>query len=169
MIKIPALVQDLFEAGASSEMEQQQSSAVRELLSRTSILSATPAETSLLHFAEEQARKEVEIQGLRRQKHSLESALRDLQHSTSLKEQHLIDQVEFLKEEVRKHERNISRENANLEYLKNVVYHYMICTDTVGRQQMLNAISTILQFSPKEKTVVQDVLSRSWFSYSSTK
>lgn len=106
----------------------------------------------------------MEIQSLHRQKHALETALRDLNHSSASKEQHLIEQVDFLKEEVRKNQRNISRESANLEYLKNVVFHYMVCTDSIGKQQMLNAISTILQFSPKEKQAVHEQISQSWFS-----
>ena len=160
-------MQDLVEAGASSENEQQ-SSVVAELLSRTALLSGTPGETTLLHFAQEQARKDVEINALRKQKHSLETALREIQHAALLKEQQQCDQVDLLKEEVRRCERNLSRENANLEYLKNVVYKYMICTDHVGKQQMLNAIATILQFSPKEKSSVQHYISQGWFSYSAT-
>ena len=148
------------EIGASSEED----AAVQHLLARTSLTGGTPGEASLLHFAQEQARKDVEINNLRRQKHTLELALRELQHTTSMKEERYVDQIDFLKEEVRKHERNQSRESANLEYLKNVVYHYMTCGETTGRQKMLNAIGTILQFSPKEKVAAQQSLSAYWWT-----
>lgn len=120
-------------------------------------------ETSLLHFAQEQARKDVEISTLRRQKHSLESSLREQQRQlVSMQECHK-EEVSRLQEEVHRLQRNISRESANLEYLKNVVYRYMVCRDTSGRQAMLNAIATILQFSPKEKDSVEKEIHSGWW------
>ena len=148
------------EIGASSEEE----AAVSELLARTS-LHGMPSDNTILHFAQEQARKEVEIQMLRKQKHGLELAMRELQQTSVLKEQQFIEQIDLLKEEIRKYERNISRESANLEYLKNVVYHFMVCSDQLAKQSTLNAISTILQFSPQEKDRVQRELQKSWWYY----
>ena len=150
------------EAGASSE-----ESAVSELLGRTSVLGGTPAETSLLHFAQEQARKDVEINSLRRQKHSLELALRELQQNSTLKQEGYMEQIESYQEDIRKLQRNKSRESANLEYLKNVVYQYILSTDTIAQQQMLNAISTILEFSPRERTAVFQHVSGGWWVYGS--
>ncbi len=149
------------EIGASSEEE----SAVSELISRSTMFPGSAGETALLHFAQEQARREVEIQNLRKQKHSLEMALRDLQHSSSMKQQQAADTIDSLKEEIRKHERDKSRESANLEYLKNVVYHFMVTQDKLGKQQTLNAISTILQFSPREKDQVETELNKGWWKY----
>jgi hypothetical protein len=148
------------EIGASSEEEV----AVGELLSRNA-LHGSPAESTLLHFAQEQARKEVEIQNLRKQKHHLEMSMREFQQSTILKEQQYFEQIDLLKEEIRKYERNISRESANLEYLKNIVYHFMISSDKMGKQGTLNAIATILQFSPREKERVQKEIQSGWWSY----
>ena len=42
---------------------------------------------SMLHFAQEKARQDVEISVLRKHKHQLEGALRELQHSCTLKEE----------------------------------------------------------------------------------
>lgn len=67
-----------------------------------------------------------------------------------------------LKAEVQRLDRNQSREGVNLEYLKNVIYQYMVATDSVGQQAIFNAIATILHFSPKEKKAVMD----SWKTYS---
>ncbi|KAL4236237.1 GRIP domain [Mactra antiquata] len=145
--------------GASSERQTTEEEAVNRLL-------ATPpggqGEMTLLYFAQEQARKDVDITALRKQKRELELALRDLQGTSSMKQEVLYEEIERLKEEIRKLERSISREGANLEYLKNVTYKFLICHNPVGKQQMLNAITTILQFSPQEKTTVQ-AQSRSWW------
>lgn len=137
--------------GASSERQTSEDEAVARLLT-------TPptgqGEMTLLYFAQEQARKDVDISTLRKQKRDLETSLRDLQVSTTQKQEQLYEEIEYLKEEMRKKDRSISREDANLEYLKNVTYKFLICHDPVGKQQMLNAITTILQFSPQEKTTV---------------
>ena len=139
-------------AGASSERQSSEDEAVERLL-------RTPpggqGEMTLLYFAQEQARKDVDITTLRKQKRELELALRELQMSSSLKQEQLHDEIDRLKEEIRKLERSITREDANLEYLKNVTYKFLISNDAHGKQQMLNAITTILQFSPQEKGSVQ--------------
>ena len=140
-------------------------SVVSELLAKNSLGGRHSSDTSILYFAHEQARKDVEINTLRKQKHSLELALRDLQHTSSMKEENYQEQVDFLKEDIRKFERNKTRESANLEYLKNVVYQYMVCSNPQGKQQMLNAISTILQFSPKEKDAVTQKIIKGWWVY----
>jgi hypothetical protein len=43
-----------------------------------------------------------------------------------------------------------SREGANLEYLKNVFINYLTSDDAAGKRHMLNAISTVLQFTAEE-------------------
>ncbi|XP_064621345.1 GRIP and coiled-coil domain-containing protein 1-like [Lineus longissimus] len=141
---------------------------VNSLIQKLTMSSGVQPDGALLHFAHEQARKNVEVNTLRKQKRDLESALRDLQQMTATKEESYQEQIDSLREEIRKHERNKNRESANLEYLKNVVYQYMICSDSVGRKQMLNAIATILQFSPKEKTAVLQMMN-SWWGYSPPK
>ena len=42
-----------------------------------------------------------------------------------------------------------SRETESMEYLKNVIMHYM-CADSTGRDQMISPIATVLHFSPEE-------------------
>ena len=42
-----------------------------------------------------------------------------------------------------------SRETENMEYLKNVMIHFM-SADSTGREQMITPIATILHFSPDE-------------------
>ncbi|XP_052231519.1 GRIP and coiled-coil domain-containing protein 1-like [Dreissena polymorpha] len=149
--------------GASSERQTSEDEAVTRLLSMPP---GGQGETTLLYFAQEQARKDVEISALRKQKREIEITLRDLQVSSSGKQEALYEEIDSLKEEIRKLGRSISREGANLEYLKNVTYKFLICHDPVGKQQMLNAITTILQFSPQEKSSVQS-LNKHWWSATS--
>ncbi len=149
----------------SLEPQTLDESAVNELLYRTSLQTGAHADASILHYAQEQARKDVEINSLRKQKHGFEMAMREVQHTLSNKEQKYSEEIEDLKEGVRKLERDRNRENAHLEYLKNVVYRYMVCRDTAGKQQMLNAIATILEFSPKEKEAVNELLLTGWWGY----
>ena len=140
-----------------TKQHSQEEEAVSKLLDMPSF---SQGESTLLYFAQEQARKNVEINVLRKQKRQLEVELRELQLETGMKDERLTDECETLKEEIRKHERDKSREGANLEYLKNVVYQFLISADVQGKKQMLNAITTILQFSPKEKEKV--CVGRGW-------
>lgn len=153
---------DASEVGASSE----EASAIVQLLSQSPLHGGGGSgDPKLLHFAQERGRKEVEISTLRRQKHGLEMALREQQQTLHLRLQDDDDRIRALEELVKKHERDKSRENANLEYLKNVIYHYLMSTDNSGRHPMLNAITTILEFSPKEKQQVNLMMSRGWWTY----
>ncbi|GAB1607513.1 GRIP and coiled-coil domain-containing protein 1-like [Argonauta hians] len=141
----------------SSLPEEQQS--FSKLLNNVS----TPSgDMPLIHFAQEIARKDVDIASLRSRKYQLETTLRELQHSLLLKEQKAKEEHEQLQEMLRKHERDKSREGANLEYLKNVIYQFLICTDSSGKQKMLNAIVTILQFSPQEREKVYSFCKVRW-------
>ncbi|KAJ8308882.1 hypothetical protein KUTeg_013756 [Tegillarca granosa] len=159
-------LRNLPDSGASAEIPRIRSnSSEEEALSR--LLNIPPigqGEQSLLFYAQEQARKDVEINSLRKQKRQLESALRDLQISSSTKEESLHENIELLEEELRKRERDKSREGANLEYLKNVTYKFLTSSDPKAKQQMLNAITTILQFSPREKAVVH-THTKGWWGY----
>ena len=116
---------------------------------------AVQGEATILHFAQEKARQDVEIVGLRKQKHQVESALRELQHALTLKEEKHHDALQQLHEQIHKLERDKGREGANLEYLKNVFLKFLTSHDFHGRSQMLNAITIILQFSPAEKDAVR--------------
>lgn len=152
------------DAGASAELPQdvnRQKTEEEEAVSRLFSL-RSQNDSNMLFFTQELARKDVEVNSLRKQKHQLETTLRELQITASTKEQDLAEKIDDLKEEIRKCERDKSREGANLEYLKNVAYKFLISTDPHSKQQMLNAITTILQFSPQEKAVVHTQL-RGWW------
>jgi len=145
--------------GASSA-ESPPDTVVSELIANVGVAD----DAKILHFAHERSRYETEAAALRRQKYSLETALREARRDAALAAELHASEVRDIQEELAKRDRDRSRETANLEYLKNVVHRYMTCRGGASaRQQMLNAIATILQFSPAEKQQVQAVLARGWW------
>lgn len=147
------------EVGASSA-ESPAGVVVSELIANVGVAD----DAKILHFAHERSRYEAEASSLRRQKYSLETALREARRDAALAAELHASETHDLQEELAKRDRDRSRETANLEYLKNVVHRYMTCCGGASaRQQMLNAIATILQFSPIEKQQVQAVLARGWW------
>ncbi|KFQ61385.1 GRIP and coiled-coil domain-containing protein 1, partial [Pelecanus crispus] len=124
-----------------------------EILPQALHLSATSEPTFFL-YAEQLARKEVEIVALRKQKHKLEMQVHQLQEKILVEEEKHREEVSALQSEIEKNFRDKSREGANLEYLKNIVYRFLTLPDSLGRQQTLTAILTILHFSPEEKQAI---------------
>ena len=160
--------EDTLTQAPQSLLDSQDSSVVNELIKWTG--GATTGDTTILHFSQERARKDVEINMLRKQKHSLESGLRDLQRVCAQKDEVHQERMEILEEQIRRLQRMTSQNDAsNLEYLKNVIYQYMVCQDSTGKLAMLNAISTILQFSPREKETVRHFLTGGWWTSGSYK
>ncbi|XP_006633803.2 GRIP and coiled-coil domain-containing protein 1 [Lepisosteus oculatus] len=125
---------------------------------------AGPTEPTLLLYAEQLARKEVEISALRKQKHRLEGEIHQLQDKLLTKEERHSEEVAALREQIEKYTRDQSREGANLEYLKNIIYRFLTLQDSRGRQQTLTAILTILHFSPQEKQAVVKQQVHSWWN-----
>jgi hypothetical protein len=110
-----------------------------------------------LHHLEEQARRDIELSNAKKAKLTLEQIVRDLREREAM----LLDQSTFLKQEIRKLGRDRTRETANMEYIKNIVLHYM-CTNSAGREQMTSAIATALHFSEDELTKAREKYARSW-------
>lgn len=123
-----------------------------------------PAEPTLLLYAEQLARKEVEVGGLRRHKHRLEEDLHQLQARLIANGERHDEEVMELRGQLDKLIRDQSREGANMEYLKNVIYKFLTLQDASGRQQTLSAILTILHFSPQEKHHVLRMQGATWWT-----
>lgn len=123
-----------------------------------------PNEPTLLLYAEHLARKEVELGGLRRQKHRLEEQLHQLQAELLANAERHRQESSQLQGQLAKLLRDHSREGANLEYLKNIIYKFLTLRDASGRQQTLAAILTILHFSPQEKQSVMKLQASSWWA-----
>ncbi|MGH0191216.1 UNVERIFIED_CONTAM: hypothetical protein FKN15_057596 [Acipenser sinensis] len=125
---------------------------------------AGPNEPNLLLYAEQLARKQVEVNALRKLKHRLEGDVHKLQDTLLTNEERHSEEIRVLKDHIQKSIRDQSREGANLEYLKNIIYRFLTLQDTLGRQQTLTAILTILHFSPQEKQAVWKYQASSWWS-----
>ncbi|NWS85368.1 GCC1 protein, partial [Toxostoma redivivum] len=122
------------------------------------------AEPTFFLYAEQLARKEVEIAALRKQRHQLEVQLHQQQGRALAEEDKHREEVAALRGEIQKSCRDKSREGANLEYLKNVVYRFLTLPDARGRQQTLTAILAILHFSPEEKlSIAKSSAHGSWW------
>ncbi|ELK24480.1 PREDICTED: GRIP and coiled-coil domain-containing protein 1 [Myotis davidii] len=115
---------------------------------------AAANEPTFFLYAEQLARKEVEITFLRKQKHRLEVEVHQLQERLLEERERHREEVGVLQSRIEKNTRDQSREGANLEYLKNIIYRFLTLPDSLGRQQTLTAILTILHFSPEEKQVI---------------
>ncbi|MCJ8736284.1 hypothetical protein PDJAM_G00257180 [Pangasius djambal] len=145
-----------FESGSSVHEEC-------EMISYTLKL-ASPPKNNLLLYAEQLARNEVEISALRKQKHQLEEGLHQLQGKLFANEERHKEEVDELQSQLDKRIRDQSRDGANLEYLKNVIYRFLTLQDSKGRQQTLMAILTILHFSPQERQTVMKQQVQSWWT-----
>ncbi|CAK8697999.1 unnamed protein product [Clavelina lepadiformis] len=119
--------------------------------SLTEIMSKSSTNDSkIIHYAEQLARRDVTINSIRRYKKQLELQIRQLQDASITKDEKNAQEVAELKEKISECERSKLRENANMEYLKNVFYRYITTADYTAKQRMLVALVTILQFSPEE-------------------
>lgn len=125
---------------------------------------ATPTEHTLLLYGEQLARKEAELQQLRRQKHQLEDDLHQLQARLLAEAERHDEEAEQLRDCVDKLKRDQGRDGANLEYLKNILFRFLTLPDASGRKQTLTAILTILHFSPQERQIVSRLQSATWWS-----
>ncbi|XP_037098950.1 GRIP and coiled-coil domain-containing protein 1 [Syngnathus acus] len=125
---------------------------------------AAPAQPALLLYAEQLARKEVEAAGLRRQKRQLEEDIRRLHGKLAAGAQRHDDEMCQLRAQLDQLNREHKREGSNVEYLKNVIYKFLTLPDASGRRQTLNAILSILHFSPQEKHCVLRQQGAPWWS-----
>ncbi|MCI4378037.1 hypothetical protein PGIGA_G00211180 [Pangasianodon gigas] len=90
----------------------------------------------------------------------LNTATRSMEHMNSLLHESeatnaiLMEQINLLKSEMRRLERNQEREKsvANLEYLKNVLLQFIFLRSGSEKQALLPVIHTMLQLSPEEKS-----------------
>jgi hypothetical protein len=131
---------------------------------------------NLLYFIQEQQLREQELISLRKQRHELELTVRDLhkKHSFEINQlqlniEQLTDDLEHMKLSTRRNEVLMKNEH-NIDYIKNVFYHYLLANDTQVKHTMANALMTILHFSSKEKAKIENqkstnsLTSGTWFN-----
>lgn len=112
-----------------------------------------PGNSTSLYYSQELARKDRELVVLQRVKRDLELSMREIQHAAVTKELQLFHTIESLKEQIRSLEARLSRrecDDSHIEYLKNVLVQYMLCSSADGKHHMLKAISAALKLTPKE-------------------
>ncbi|XP_036233807.2 GRIP and coiled-coil domain-containing protein 1 [Bactrocera oleae] len=114
----------------------------------------------MLHYANEIARKDIEIAALRKAKYAAESSLRKTIQEKVNAQEDLCDKIALLEEQVDRLERCKTREGANLEYLKNVIISYIVTRDPDGKRHMLNAISAVLQLTPVEMQTINNAFQK---------
>ncbi|XP_055374804.1 GRIP and coiled-coil domain-containing protein 1 [Condylostylus longicornis] len=157
---------DPYESCGATSTTSTAAAHVQNILSSQSAVSAATAANPnlnlenchMLHYANEIARKDVEIAGLRKAKYSAETALRQALQDKVTTQEELHDKISALEIEVDRLERCKTREGANLEYLKNVFISFLSTSSQDGKRHMINAISTILQFTPAESEAINSIL-----------
>ncbi len=133
-------------------------------------------ENNILYFIQEQQLREQELISLRKQRHELELTIRDLNKKSSFEINQLQTIIEELKDDLERiklsTQRNeiLTKNEHNIDYIKNVFYHYLLSNDTQVKHTMANALMTILHFSTKERAKVErqkstnSLTSGSWFN-----
>ena len=133
---------------------------------------------SILYFIQEQQLREQELTSLRKQRHELELAIRDVHNKYSFEINQLQTTIEQLQDDLEHSKLSTQRQELltkhehNIDYIKNVFYHYLLANDTQVKSTMANALMTILHFSTKEKAKIENhrktsttFTSGSWFNY----
>ncbi|KYN01769.1 GRIP and coiled-coil domain-containing protein 1 [Cyphomyrmex costatus] len=109
----------------------------------------------ILHYTQELARKEVQVSSSRKKILELEATLREQQREVLHMKEQQHEEIKRLKAHITRLEACKSREGANLEYLKNVFINYLTTNDVSSKRHMLNAISTVLRFTPDELSKIK--------------
>lgn len=137
-----------------------------------------PENNNLLYFIQEQQLREQEVMSMRKQRHELEMTIRDLQKKYSYEISQLQMNIEQLQDELERKQlsdrrnESLMKSEHNIDYIKNVFYHYLLATDIQVKHTMANALMTILHFSSKEKAKIDgqktnlSLTTSSWFSKS---
>lgn len=112
----------------------------------------------ILYYAHELARRDVVINGLRKNCCQLENSLREMKKEFIMLKQTNQDKVNVLKNNISRLERCQSREGANLEYLKNVIVNYLQTNNASSKRHMLNAIAVILKLTDSEISKIKNAL-----------
>lgn len=101
-------------------------------------------DTALIMYAEQLARKDVEINSHRSRRKELEDRIRSLQDK--LVESH--SEAADLREKINAEERDKSP--ASKEYLRNLVMQFLAVPDGSKKKAMLSALETILEFNKED-------------------
>ena len=122
---------------------------------QNNVLPSPQTETKrIIHYSQETAYKEGELNKLRAHKAELEYRLKQTNDEHSVDIDRFQTQIGVLKQEIERIKLNQSRNelnSPNQEYLKNVIFNFMTTKDSNVRLNMQNALMQILQFTKHEK------------------
>ncbi|XP_052868810.1 GRIP and coiled-coil domain-containing protein 1-like [Anopheles cruzii] len=110
----------------------------------------------LLHYAQEIARKNVEISTLRTSKNTIENMLRQTLHEKVIAEERLNERIVQLEKELGPLKTNHTLDGSNLKYLKNVILSFLLTDNTESKKHMTNAIAAVLNFDESEIQAIND-------------
>lgn len=148
-----------FEIFVPAQLKEENASSDNDKVSQGGL--SLPENCHMIHYANEIARKDVEITSLRKSKYAAESALRQALQDKITSQEELHDKIQNLEEQVDRLERCITREGANLEYLKNVIISFLSTRNLEGKRHMVNAIGAVLQFTPAEIKAINSIFQKS--------
>ncbi|XP_058121972.1 GRIP and coiled-coil domain-containing protein 1 [Anopheles ziemanni] len=111
----------------------------------------------LIHYAQEIARKNVEISALRTSKNAMDATLRQTLQEKVMIEENCKEKMSQMAREIERLRRNYQLEGSNLEYLKNVVLSFLLSRDSESKKHMTNAIAAVLKFDDSEIQAVNNV------------
>ena len=84
--------------------------------------------------------------------------LNELLNESELNNARLNEQINLLKEEIRRLERNQEREKSisNMEYLKNVVCKFLTLSTAQEKSQLLPVLTTMLKLNQEEQNAIMN-------------
>jgi len=110
----------------------------------------------LIRAARVQAQRDEEVSKYQTQIRELEKGVKEGDRVRTL----LSEQVNALKEEIKRQDRQHQRDHAPMEYLKNIVISYM---ETGNHDQLMPVLTTLLQLTPQEIEQVNRARASRWF------
>merc|ERR550532_2982048 len=120
-----------------------------------------------MHVRETIARKDAEISQARKERIEAQNLLKSLHENSLMKEMKFQEELDSLANQIAMFKTRESREGSNIEYVKNVMYQFLLCTSASGaRSSMLDALLTALHFTSSEQVAVkkaQGIVTGSWF------
>uniref|UniRef100_A0AAG5DD55 GRIP domain-containing protein n=1 Tax=Anopheles atroparvus TaxID=41427 RepID=A0AAG5DD55_ANOAO len=119
--------------------------------------SSSDEQQHLIHYAQEIARKNVEISALRTSKNAIDTTLRHTLQEKVMIEENCKEKVCQMSREIERLRRNYQLEGSNLEYLKNVVLSFLLSRDTESKKHMTNAIAAVLKFDESEIQAINNM------------
>ena len=119
-----------------------------------------------MHVRETLARKEAELKQAKKERVEAQKLLKSFSENAMMKEMKFQEELESLSNQIIMFRLRESREGSNIEYVKNVMHRFLLCTaSSDARNSMLDALLTALHFTSAEQLAVKKAQASSkWFT-----